>query len=116
MDRLTVGQRLEKNQSLTSQNGVYTLILQEDGNLVIYTNGRAIWSSGTAGRAVSYAIMQNDGNFVIYGYPSAVWDTDTVGTRNPVLIMQNDGNLVLYGWRYVWDSNTARIIYRHKRA
>ena len=34
-DTLTEGQKLEKGKSLTSDNGAYTLTLQDDGNLVL---------------------------------------------------------------------------------
>jgi hypothetical protein len=109
MDRLQAGQSLKKGESLQSANGQYTLILQEDGNLVIYTQGRATWDSKTAGKAVSHAILQSDGNFVIYGYPNAIFDTGTTGWINPFLVMQDDGNLVLYGWKAAWDSNHHRM-------
>ncbi|RIT19278.1 lectin, partial [Mycobacteroides abscessus] len=32
-DTLTQGQKLDSGQSLTSNNGAYTLTLQDDGNL-----------------------------------------------------------------------------------
>lgn len=108
MDRLLPGQALYPGDSLTSANGQYTLIMQHDGNLVIYTNGRPIWDSKTTGRAVSRAIMQDDGNFVIYGYPGALWATGTTGYKDAYLIMQNDGNLVIYGHKAAWATNTNR--------
>lgn len=109
MDRLSAGESLKKGESLQSANGQYTLILQDDGNLVIYTHGKATWDSKTAGRAVSQAILQKDGNFVIYGYPDAIWHTGTTGWINPYLVIQDDGNLVLYGWKAAWDSNSHRM-------
>ncbi|AWV35185.1 lectin [Paenibacillus odorifer] len=112
MDRLLPGQKLDKGQSIQSSNGLYTLILQQDGNLVIYSQGKAIWASNTAGRAVSQAIMQTDGNFVIYGYPNAVWATGTNGWNNAYIVMQDDGNLVVYGFKAAWASGTNRVTYR----
>ncbi|NPC93636.1 lectin [Bacillus sp. WMMC1349] len=106
MDRLLPGQSLNSGESIQSPNGQYTLILQQDGNLVLYGRGRALWSSGTHGRAVRFAIMQTDGNFVIYGYPSAIWATGTVGWNNAYLVLQNDGNLVIYGQKAAWDTGT----------
>lgn len=105
-DRLLPGQRLNKGESLISSNGQYTLILQYDGNLVLYGRGRALWASNTNGRAVDYAIMQSDGNFVIYGYPAAVWASGTVGWSNAYLIVQNDGNVVIYGQKPAWATGT----------
>ena len=55
------------------------LIMQDDGNLVLYNSQgaqpeNAIWSSGTYGSTNVNAFMQDDGNFVLY---TPVWDTGT---------------------------------------
>ena len=85
--------------------GQYTrLVMQHDGNLVMYRNrdGAAIWSSRTWGHAGAYALLQSDGNLVIYpkgGGPSAhdaLWSTGTWGHPGAYAVMQNDGNLVIY--------------------
>jgi hypothetical protein len=52
------------------------LTLQTDGNAVLYaSNGKAVWSTGTAGTGDSRFVIQNDGNFVLYdNSPNrAVW-------------------------------------------
>ena len=47
-DRLQDGEKLEVGQSLTSANGAYRLILQDDGNLVLYTTANAwTWQTFT---------------------------------------------------------------------
>jgi hypothetical protein len=109
-DRLNPDGRLNAGDSLTSQDGRFTLVMQADGNLVTYwTGGAARWATGTDGRAVSYAIMQLDGNLVLYapdGTP--VWASKTVGHGGAFLVMQNDGNVVMYDPQGpVWASNTA---------
>lgn len=86
---------LRKGEYLTSTNGKYNLIMQEDGNLVLYQNNQPLWASNTAGRAVSQCIMQSDGNLVIYG-SNAVWASNTVGNSGAYLILQDDGNAVIY--------------------
>ncbi len=96
---LSVGQELQAGQDLVSPGGQYTLIMQTDGNLVIYGNGCVIWASDTAGTGSSdYLVMQGDGNLVIYtsvGKP--VWASNTAGTGSGnYLNMQVDGNLVVY--------------------
>lgn len=97
-DRLNSGDILKIGQSITSQNGQYKLIMQGDGNLVLYdSSGKALWASGTNGHTVSLTIMQNDGNFVMYGPGGAIWTTNTWGHSGSWLTIQNDGNIVLYG-------------------
>src|SRR5882757_4048077 len=46
-DRLQKGEKLEVGQSLTSANGAYKAILQDDRNLVLYGFDGPAWSSET---------------------------------------------------------------------
>ncbi len=104
------GQRLRINEQLVSGNGRYFLLMQSDGNLVLYRteNHHALWATNTRGRDVMHASMQTDGNFVLYNFAGrAVWASNTAGRRNSYLIMQNDGNLVIYQPDVpVWASGT----------
>ena len=51
--------------------------MQGDGNLVLYDkNDRAIWASGTSGPNTQL-ILQNDNNLVIYSNGNALWATGT---------------------------------------
>ena len=96
-DRLNPNDDLAVIGSITSQDSRFTLIMQGDGNLVLYgPGGRYRWDTGTNGQAVSQAIMQGDGNFVIYGPGGAIWATGTDGHPGAWLIVQNDGNVVIY--------------------
>ena len=110
-DTLYEGEALTPGQRLTSLDGRFNLILQTDGNLVMYDpHNRAIWSSNSNGHPnVSEAIMQPDGNLVIYENGSnPYWATQTSGDASqPSLVMQSDGNLVMYstGTSY-WSSKT----------
>jgi hypothetical protein len=106
-DHLYEGESLTKGQWLRSRNGQYTLIMQEDGNLVEYGRGRALWASGTNGRAVSRVIMQSDGNLVIYGYPAAQWSSNTWNWPGAYLVVQDDGNVVIYiARKALWATGT----------
>lgn len=106
-DTLTEGQQLGKGDSLTSNNGAYTLTLQEDGNLVLSARGEAVWASGTNGQDVVRAEVQTDGNFVLYTSDKPVWHTDTKGKKNVKLVLQDDRNLVLYSANGpAWSSRT----------
>lgn len=86
------------NQGIRSLNNVYNLVMQGDGNLVLYKDDKwPIWSSNTIGSGAVSALMQNDGNFVLYtrnGTP--VWSSDTARGGGDKIIVQNDGNLVIY--------------------
>jgi nucleoid-associated protein YgaU len=95
-DALNEGQKLVKGESLTSNNGAYTVTLQDDGNLVLAVRGKAIWATGTNGQDVVRAEVQRDGNFVLYTADKPVWATDTKGKKNVRLVVQDDRNLVLY--------------------
>ena len=86
--------------------GGVELVLQEDGNLVQYAQGRPVFASGTAGspsfgEAFDVAIMQEDGNFVLYAFyeessSAVVFQTRTGGNPGASLVTQSDGNLVVY--------------------
>jgi nucleoid-associated protein YgaU len=95
-DTLTEGQKLVKGESLTSNNGAYTLTLQDDGNLVLASRGNAIWSTSTSGEDAVRAEVQGDGNFVLYTADKPIWHSDTKGKKNVRLTLQDDRNLVLY--------------------
>jgi nucleoid-associated protein YgaU len=110
-DRLLKGQKLHKGDSLTSENGAYTLTLQDDGNLVLAARGDAVWSTGTNGQDIERAEVQDDGNFVLYTSDKPVWHTDTEGAQDARLILQDDRNLVLYALddgkvKAAWSSKT----------
>ncbi|MGW7002613.1 hypothetical protein ACWGCW_07250 [Streptomyces sp. NPDC054933] len=101
-----------------------TLVMQPDGNLVMYRkrDGAGIWSTGTSGQVGAYAMLQSDGNLVVYrkgGGPStggALWSTGTWGHSQAWAWMQDDGNLVIYprtattidAAGALWASNTSK--------
>ncbi|SEP27882.1 hypothetical protein [Nitrosovibrio sp. Nv6] len=100
---------LDINDKLTSDNEQYQLILQPDGNLVLYRQGypHGLWSSST--KDAIRAIMKSDGNFVLYGYrDQPLWASGTSGANGSFLVLQNDGNLVIYRPNIQeWTSDTA---------
>lgn len=86
--KLTTGQSIETSAR--------KLVLQGDGNLVIYSkeNGAALWASHTVGSGATNVYFQGDGNLVIYASGRAVWASNTVGATN--ISLQSDGNFVIY--------------------
>ena len=97
---------LTAGQSIESPNGRYRLVMQTDGNLVVYGPSGAQWATGTS-VPHSYAAVQGDGNFVVYDRTdgSARWASRTSGLY-PRLAMQDDGNLILYAGSGagLWDT------------
>ncbi|MGF1429088.1 hypothetical protein [Kitasatospora sp. LaBMicrA B282] len=82
--------------------GSFQLIMQHDGNLVIYSNtGTPLWNSQTYTDPGAYAIMQGDGNFVVYQGQTAVWNAQTWGHPGAYTCFQTDGNLVVYAGPYL---------------
>lgn len=111
-DTLARGETLPMDKPLHSQNGHYKLLVQEDGNLVLYKHEKhAIWASNTNGKGHKphRLVNQNDGNLVLYDHhDKAHWASNTNRDNgNQRLVVQNDGNLVLYeGDKPLWASNT----------
>ncbi|WP_051969950.1 ricin-type beta-trefoil lectin domain protein [Kitasatospora azatica] len=94
----------------TVPNRASILVMQADGNLVLYApNHIVLWSSNTWGHPGATAALQADGNLVVYapeGWP--MWSSNTWTHPGSNLIMQNDNNLVLYDPDAVpiWATNT----------
>jgi hypothetical protein len=106
-DTLTGGQKLVRGESIASNNGAYTLTLQDDGNLVLASRGQSLWDTSTNGQDVVRAEVQNDGNFVLYTADKPIWHTDTKGKKNVKLVLQDDRNLVLYAADGpIWSTHT----------
>lgn len=104
------GIRLNAGQSMTSPNGVYTLLMQADGNLVLRTASTVLWASNTMSTG-SYMRFQGEGNLVVYNSSNvAVWASSGGGYRCARLQVQNDGNMVIVSSDNVpvWATNTAQ--------
>jgi len=108
MDTLHGGASLSVDQALQSNNGRYRLLMQGDGNLVLYEGqpsvASAVWATNTVAlpdedRPVR-ADMQQDGNFVLYSLTNKpVWATGTDGHPGSRLVVQDDRRLVIYDAR-----------------
>jgi hypothetical protein len=95
---------------VNSCDGRFQLVMQADGNLVLYQGTKALWSSGTAGHPSSRGAMQADGNLVVYDKSgAALWASRTSGNPGARLAIQNDGNLVIYSaaGKTIWASGTC---------
>lgn len=110
-DTLSVGERLQANEYLQSNNGSYRLYMQGDGNLVLRNAAMtSLWSTGTHDQGGVTLNMQGDGNLVMYtSGGQSVWATATNGKGASRATLQDDGNFVLTTSSnlVIWRTNTA---------
>lgn len=91
--------RMYANDRIFSPDGNTQLVMQGDGNLVLYSHGRARWSSQTNGNPGAFAVLQQgDGNLVVYHQGRPLWSSQTSSSSNMNAYgrIQDDGNFVLY--------------------
>jgi hypothetical protein len=105
-------QLLRAGEYIESTNGRAELVMQPDGNLVLYfmygSQWVAEWASNTAGVPGAWAAMQPDGNFVVRDPQlNPRWASGTDGHHNSIIVMRDDGNLVIYDayGRPIWTHN-----------
>ena len=100
-----------QSQSSRSPDGHFILVMQGDGNLVLYGPSGALWSSSTGGNPGAYVGMQGtDGNLVVYSAENQpLWSSGTAGSPGSRLAVQSDGNVVIYspGGTALWATDTA---------
>lgn len=115
-DRISSGETLLPGQSLVSASGSTRLVMQEDGNLVLYSDaGNVLWHTHTYGQPGNYLAMQGDGNLVIYSEDrKPKWNSETARTPGNIFVVQNDQNLVIYGpvngqSKAIWSHESGRI-------
>lgn len=98
------------NQSLYSNNGKYRLTMQADGNLSLFSNGRGVWSTNTAGTSFGKLLMQTDGNVAIFSYDRNIvrWNIGKAFASPLGFVLQDDGNMGVYNTagQALWASNT----------
>jgi regulatory protein YycI of two-component signal transduction system YycFG len=102
--------KMYPGQSIDTADRRFHLILQRDGNLVLYSPTKALWASGTDGKMISFLAMQRDGNLVLYDRSyRPLWYSGTAGFNLARLIIQQDGNLVLYSTynQPLWNTATS---------
>ena len=88
--RIEKGFTFITDQKLRSNNGAFYVVMQADGNLVVYREGGGpIWASNTQFKG-KRAIFQPDGNLVVYNSQNdsaPTWASNTNGPRAHSLIM-----------------------------
>lgn len=111
---LPLNATLYPGQSLQTMDRKHKLVLQADGNLVLYSSASSsetpIWASGTNGQSALGLVMQSDGNLVLYSTSgTALWSSGTDHKSSSFLTVQPDGNLVMYApsGQPIWWTGTA---------
>ncbi|GAA3830229.1 hypothetical protein GCM10022226_58840 [Sphaerisporangium flaviroseum] len=115
-DRLLSGEQLDVNEKLTSANGLFELVMQADGNLVLYQQTAPVAVPPipplpAPGRDPLRPIGTRGTRFPD-GVSAAYWSTDTWALpeeQRPIrAVMQADGHFVLYDEHNVprWGSGT----------
>ena len=102
------GHGLGPGTSAHSCDGRFSLAMQNDGNLVVYSYGVPLWATGTNGGGGDVAVMQADGNFVEYSTTSVpLFASGTNGHSGATLSLQDDGNVVVYAaGKALWATGT----------
>ncbi|MGA3354216.1 MAG: phosphodiester glycosidase family protein [Acidimicrobiales bacterium] len=105
--RLRPGSSLSSGSWLESPNGHYVLVMQRDGNLVLYGESLPIWASSTASHPGATARMRRDGNLVIFQGSDSIWSsgTDRAGDAGSVLVLDNGGAMII-------DSRAGKALWR----
>ncbi|MEM9243339.1 MAG: hypothetical protein AAGA27_04695 [Pseudomonadota bacterium] len=107
------------DNQFTSNNLAFSLNIQNDGNVVLYSNAyddQVLFSTDSAGKTANpYFVFQEDNNIVLYSNSpsqSVLWSSNTVDESytGGKLCMQDDGNLVLYddNGNPKWATNDGR--------
>ncbi len=110
---LDPGTLLQPGEWVRSCNQQMGLVMQGDGNLVLYTqDGRPLWATGTRAEDGSpkkgaFTAMQADGNLVVYnasGQP--LWASNTDGKHLSALSVNDDGSLSIIArdGQTIWSS------------
>lgn len=121
---LVLGQEMKTNQRIYAADRSHYLVVQTDGNLVIYTRAdKPIWATMTHSQGSGCRLaMQTDGHLVYYNRSGkAIWATETHPNwdskyrssewKPTKAVLENDGSLVLYSAteRKVWTSRQGKL-------
>ncbi len=88
------------------------LILQSDGNLVLYSGSQAVWASGTFGTGAAWLSIRDDGTFILTDKANKkVWvsPTGTRDYRRRIVQYDGDGAAQKTAWLVGNDGNRRWI-------
>jgi D-alanyl-D-alanine carboxypeptidase-like protein len=94
-DQLKPNETLARGREMRSADGRHRLIMQNDGNLVVYGPNGVRWTPGAS--STGDRLIMQDGNLVLYNASGTfIWQSGTGGHPGAWLALQDDGNLVVY--------------------
>ena len=118
-NQMFMGDILKQCMYITSLNGRYYLVMQDDGNLVLYDNNnnqnKILWPINTQVNTTNkpfWLLLDNSGNLSIYDKNCNVLKSWWKGTGNEnVLLLQDDGNVLLLDntGNTLWQTYTSII-------
>ncbi|KAG5666765.1 hypothetical protein PVAND_014775 [Polypedilum vanderplanki] len=108
-DKLVIDQCLVEDSSIKSANGEFFLIMEKNGNLVIYaTNQKVpIWATNTDKTGGKRVCMQADSDFNMYSHSNTlIWSSKTKGLNGTYVKLQNNGKLEMFtkADKKVWET------------
>ena len=76
-DKSNSGQRLNKGEKIEVAGNGYLMLQSDGNLVLCDAANNTKWATMTSGRVVTHVIMQPDGNLVIYNGTAPVWASDT---------------------------------------
>lgn len=104
--RLNKGEELKKGQYLTSKNGRFKLILNNNSRLGLYFHDFTLWEP--VENVHRLVMMQDGGYLIMFNEMNQIVAVSDSNGKGDHLILQDDANLVLLDSQeqIQWQSNT----------
>lgn len=105
-DKLDQGGVIDNDSPLISTNGQYEFRL-ERGNLILLHHRILTWSTNIIGKSGNKAIF-SDGNLTLYSNKDAIWSTNSCCYKDASLELKDNGNLVIVNHddEVIWETDT----------
>lgn len=98
---LAPGHTVARGTTMRAGGFTYTF-QEDSNFVIYNNAGTPIWNSQTYGANADRIVMQEDGNLVMYRGYDAVWHTSTGGNAGAYAALQSNGNLVVFRTQLMW--------------
>ncbi|XP_056135224.1 B-type lectin plumieribetin-like [Lampris incognitus] len=112
-NHLNMGGELRQGEYLTSVDGKHRAVFQDNGNFAIISESSVTWQTKTSGSHGMRIVLQADGNLVMYTqYRKVVWSSYSYSllreSAHVRLTLTNEGLLELdRDGVHIWSSATS---------